>query len=231
MKVFLKVCAIVTGLILIGISAAVLCLPGPLSPWLGGPVGARIGQSLGATVTLESFRIVPSKLGIEICGLAIANPEGFEPETAVRVGRVLIQPHLATLFSGTAHIRRIKLEEAEVRLRVKTGLGTNLGHLRDQAQRVAEANKDGKVFVDRVDVAALIVRPPDAPAPIVLPAFEIKQLSGESPGSLSKTGATLLSALAAQAFQAAGIDDIPSVVPVPSSPASVSALLPRVDAK
>lgn len=215
MKVFLKVCAIVVGLLLIGISAAALCLPGPLSPWAGGPVAARIGEWIGAKVTLESFRIVPSKLGIEISGLAIANPEGFGPESAVRVGRVLIQPHLSAFFSGTARIRRIKIEEAEIRLRIKPELGPNLARLRDQAVHSAELNEGGKVLVNRVDVGALVLRMPDAPAPKVLPAFEIKELSGGVSGSVAKAGAALLRALCGPVFQSAGIDDVSSTVSAP----------------
>lgn len=225
MKVFLKVCAIVVGLLLIGISAAALCLPGPLSPWAGGPVASRIGQRIGARVTIESFRIVPSKLGIEISGLAIANPEGFVPEAAIRVGRVLIQPHLSAFFSGMARIRRIKIEDAEIRLRIRSDLGPNLARLRDQAVHLAELDTGGKVLVNRVDVGALVLRMPDGPAPRILPAFEIKELSGGVPGPVSKAGAALLRALCSPVFQSAGIDDVP-----PTASASPRALAPVPEA-
>jgi len=200
-------------MLLIGISAAALCLPGPFSPWAAGPVAARIGQRIGAKVALESFRIVPSKLGIEIRGLAIANPEGFAPETALRMGRILIQPHLSTFFSGSARIRRIKIEEAEIQPRTAPNLGSNLARLRDQAVRLAESDKEGKVLVHRVEAGALVVRLPDAPAPLILPAFEIEELSGGVPGSLSKAAAALLCALSGSVFPAAGIEDSPSAAP------------------
>lgn len=201
MKLFFRTAAILTGLALIAVAVAALWLAEPLSTWINRPAADTLSRALGFDVRMEQCLLVPGKLGFELRGLTVSNPPGYETGPLLRCGRVLVQPRLSMFLSGGLSIHRLKLEELEIHWQSKPGQPANLIALRDLLAEKAKAaahETASRAVISRVAVASIVVRDAAQPAPLLVPGFEILDLSAGKLAPAAQPIAVLLNTINAQ---------------------------------
>ena len=103
--------------------------------------------ALGVDTEVEGVRLdLGSNLGMEIQGLTVANPEGFDKDLFFGLGRGSLDFPLSQVLADTLTVPELKLEAIEINLE-RSGLSTNYGAILDNLARFesgeAEPDADG----------------------------------------------------------------------------------------
>jgi hypothetical protein len=212
MRAALKAIIIITGLVLIAMSAVPLFL-GARSDTAAGLLRERLeagfSHAFGSDAELESIRLRPFRNECELRGLTLDNPPPFKAGEALSCGRVLIKLDYRTIFSGTPVIDRIVLEETRAEIRYRPGEGTNLGTLAKQASALAEAlEASGKTRRWRVrafEVQGAKVYLPGVPVPFNVAPFTVRELESGEPVSAAKLAAVALKSLIMETLTLKGL--------------------------
>ena len=114
------------GLILIGVAVLVLLLFTQWDRVLSAGLERSMTYVFGAETRIESLSADPFTGVLNINGLTVMNPEGFEPEPAMTFERVRIYFDTPSLVTETPTIRLVRLEGGTVRLRHEAGRGSNI---------------------------------------------------------------------------------------------------------
>lgn len=97
----------------------------------------RLSTLFNTRVEIEALELAPLQRGVILHNVIVYNPEGFEPEPAAHVERVLLQFDLRTLFSDQTTIDRLLLDQIELR---EKGMGKNLRRLAGAAGTPSRAD-------------------------------------------------------------------------------------------
>jgi hypothetical protein len=147
----------------------------------------QAGRILECEVHLEALRLDWATQSVVFRGVSLMNPEGYTDREALRVETVTIRPQLLTLFARTPILERVRLDGVSAHLQYRTGAGTNLGALRDNARGWAEQQVAGEVavwgrpvVVQEIAVAPVSMKveslaPPTPAVPLELPAFTVTE--------------------------------------------------------
>ena len=98
-------------------------------------------NALKVPVTIDKLRISVFAGSVELEGLIVANPRGYQHENLLDAGRVKVAADLGTLTDDTVRIDEMIFEQVEVVLEQK-GLTNNLQTILDSMEKPAE--KPGK---------------------------------------------------------------------------------------
>lgn len=176
------------GLVLIGIGVGVVAFSSKIGEFAQSWLEDQIAYALDTRVELESLSFAPLDSGFAINNLTVLNPEGFDPDPALRVGKAIVSFDLRTLFADTLVIDRITLNDLQV---FGAGLGTNLRRLSDRAETVVNTPESGKKLMVR-KVVCNGGEIHGAGIPVTLRGFELKDLGGSKAVSGAKTTFLLL---------------------------------------
>jgi hypothetical protein len=104
-------------------------------------MGPRITQT---DVTVDDVRISPLGGRVEIQGLIVGNPEGFNTDSAFQLGRVLLQVEPRSLLSDEIVIREVTIEAPQVTYEAALS-GSNITVIRESVDAfVAKLPKPGE---------------------------------------------------------------------------------------
>ncbi|NOY82236.1 MAG: hypothetical protein GXP31_14655 [Kiritimatiellaeota bacterium] len=93
-------------------------------------MGPRI---LGAPVHLEKVEFSLFRGSLDLQGLVVGNPEGFNTDSAFRLGRIRVKLQPASLFGDTVRIERVLIDSPEVTYEM--GLkGSNIGAIKKNVE-------------------------------------------------------------------------------------------------
>ncbi|MCB1556401.1 MAG: hypothetical protein KDJ15_03715 [Alphaproteobacteria bacterium] len=173
----------------------------------------KIGtQTLGVRVSIDRMEVVPHEKRIEIGGLSIANPPGYQKPSILRVGTIRVvaeslSPDLLVFDEVTVDKTAIALEVGE--------RGTNLSDLKKNLKPKAaadlktDAGKPIKVIVKRLKITDSSVTPAVTLvktdiAPITIPPIVLNGIGQKSNGVLaSEAIAQVMDRLVQEATRAA----------------------------
>jgi len=178
------------GLLLIGVNAGVVLLMTQFEGLLRDGLTHQATQILKADVHLEAVRIDWAEQALVFKGVSIFNPAGYTDREAVRIDTLWVRPDLRTIFAKTPTIREISLQAAEVRLQYKSGTGTNLGAMMEQARQWSDEQAEGEKWVwgrpmrvalmrsDPVNLSVRSIEPPSADTPLAFDGFSVEDPGG-----------------------------------------------------
>jgi len=131
---------VIRVLLLIAVAAAADVAPDEAPPTMLEKVAQRgIGRVLSfvldAPVAVERVRLDREAQVLELKHLRIANPKGFDGDTAIAVETVLVEADPKLLFSGEPLVRLVEASGAAVNAEVDLSHGLNLKKLMDSAGR------------------------------------------------------------------------------------------------
>jgi len=98
-------------------------------------VGRVLSFVLEAPSTVERVRLDREAQVVELKGLRIANPKGFDGETAIGVDAVRVEADPKLLFSDEPLVRLVQIGGAAVNAEMNVSRGLNLKKLMDNAGR------------------------------------------------------------------------------------------------
>ena len=156
---------------------------------------------LGAPVTVQKVDFSLLKMRFELKDLVVGNPEGYNTDNAISVGRVFVKVRVKSLFTKMIEVNQILVEAPEITYEV--GLGnSNIGTLLENVEKATASDKeeeekpeeevddgDGrKVVIDEVKVSdgkirlsAKILQGLAAPVP--LPTITLHDIGKEKDGA------------------------------------------------
>ncbi len=150
-------------LILIGVViAAAVALTFTIDSIVKSNIERISSELLDTDVTVDRVQISILGWSGSIRGLHIANPEGFEEDTALQIKSVNMEIDPLTLLFDPVNIKHLEIEEMELSYQL-TARGSNLGRLAGNLPAPDEAGDDGRqVLIDRLlmDNTILEVRVP-----------------------------------------------------------------------
>lgn len=165
---------VVAGALLAALLAALAFALAQIDDAVAGAVRDYGPKRLGVPITVASVDVSLADARVELTGVEVANPRGFEAASALALERVTVQIDTSRSSFDRVWVERLVLDgvrlTAEVR-RTSEGVGTNLGRLSDRADREAgtrrsrDAAGDGggrRVVVERLlmtDVSGALVSP------------------------------------------------------------------------
>lgn len=98
-------------------------------------IGSVLSYVLDAPAQVESVRLDLKNQVLELGGLRIDNPEGFEKKAALTADTIRVEADPKSLFSREPLVRLIKVEDAAVNAEVNPLRGINLKKLLDSTTR------------------------------------------------------------------------------------------------
>jgi len=219
LKIVLWILAAVFGF------ALLLLLSAPL--WLG-PVAASVANSLAPKYTGTTFKIAKMHINpytgtLSIEDFHLGNPEGYDAEDAVSVGKLSVDIAPFALLGKRLHVENIDIIDPYASYLGNNGTNNfdailanvkqNLG-LKDEPEEEKEAEKDEKdkmkVTIDRLHIEGVkfkmgIMPAIPIPIPITLTDLGTKDTEGkESDGLTLKEMGTVVSSQLSSAFSKAG---------------------------
>ena len=159
-------------------------------------------KMLGAPVTVEKVDFSVLRMRFELDNLVVGNPEGYNTDNAISVGKVLLKVRPLSLFTSKIHVEQVLVEDPAITYEV--GLGnSNIGTLLENVNKFT--SKDGekeeepkeeekpeeggkKVVIDEVTVSGGKVRLSakilqGVAAPIPLPTISLHDIGKEKDGA------------------------------------------------
>ena len=161
---------------------------------------------LGVPVTLGKVDFSVLRMRFELCDLVVGNPEGYNTDNAISLGRVLVQVSPASLLTDTIEVKQILVEDPAITYEV--GLGnSNIGTILDNLSKDApedeneeepeEPAKEGgkKVVIDEVKVSGGMIKLSakilqGVAAPVPLPTITLNDIDKEKEEGTSILDAT-----------------------------------------
>lgn len=156
---------------------------------------------LGAPVTVQKVNFSVLKMRFELNDLVVGNPEGYNTDNAISVGRIFVKVRMKSLLTKTIEVNQILVEAPEITYEV--GLGnSNIGTLLENVEKATGSEEekpeeeeekvdDGsgtKVVIDEVKVtdgkirlSAKILQGLAAPVP--LPTITLNDIGKEKEGA------------------------------------------------
>jgi len=101
-------------------------------------IGQVVSFVLDSPTTVERVRLNSEEQLLELNNLKIANPKGFDGDTAIFVENVRVQADPKLLFSDEPVVRVVGVTGASVNSEANLGRGFNLKKLLDNAMRFGE---------------------------------------------------------------------------------------------
>ncbi len=128
-----------------------------LNGWVEDAIETYGPDYTGTAVTVDSVSLSPFTGAGEVRGLTVANPEGYEGDYAMRVGRMALTIQLASVFSDPVVIEVLDIDGAEVHAVSRNLRDTNLQEILRNIEAAtpppadADAAPGPQVIVDRLD--------------------------------------------------------------------------------
>ena len=171
-------------------------------------------STLGVPVTIKSINLSILRGKVEIKGLVVNNPPGYDPnETLLELGDGVVNLDIGSLMSDTIKIQLVKLDNTKLTIEQK-GLTNNLNEIvnklpKEEKEAAPKTEKAGKnLTVAKLEITGTNVRMKVPPAPAVslkLDPIIMENLGTDSKLSVAKLVGKVMSALAVGvAKQAAG---------------------------
>ncbi len=188
MKTIFKISTALLGLLLI--SAIILTFT--LDSIVKSNIERVSSDLLDTEVTVESVRLSLLSGSGSISGIQIANPDGFDGETALRIKSVRTEMDPSLFLSDPVVVKLIEIEELELSYEL-TSRGSNLGTLAGNLPPQDETGTDGRqIVIDRLlmDNTRLEVRVPledMEPVQLTLDRFEQTNIGHEENNDLETT--------------------------------------------
>ena len=135
---FLRIGMTILGLTLILIGVGGVFGLSQSGRFAKGFVETELEEILSTEVEIGGMRVLPFRRAIELTGLRVMNPEGFNEGDALSCERIQILLDPTTVFSEVRVIEELSLEGMEIRYRVQVGEGINIGRLAKAAETAAE---------------------------------------------------------------------------------------------
>lgn len=105
---------------------------------------ARIGiqrvlsRVLEVPVTVGEVKLLPDQGRMELHGVSVANPEGFESPTAIAAENVIVEGNTESFFTKSPEIRLIQATGARVNAETRLPQGNNLQKLLGNAREMRQ---------------------------------------------------------------------------------------------
>ncbi len=99
-------------------------------------VGSVLSMVLDTPTTVEGVRLDPETKGIELRGLRIANPKGFQAEEVISLEKAVVTADLKSLFSKEPIINVMEVSGATVNAEMDITRGINLKKLLDRVSKL-----------------------------------------------------------------------------------------------
>ena len=207
MKVLKKILKFILWLIVaLVVVALLLVLTLPL--WVG-PVAKTVAnrtvpQYTGTDFRLGEFGFNYYTGNVRVGDVWLANPEGFSPNDALKLGVFKIDLDMASLMEDTIIIHEITLRDVFVSYVSKDGvknfdvIAENAksatagegGETGEEAPQPAEGEEEEggeespqkKVIIDKIEIAGVTVRYDPIPVPLSLPTITLRDIGRESGG-------------------------------------------------
>lgn len=115
-------------------------------------IESQVYKHTGVPLKVGFVSLSPLSGTVNISGIAIPNPHGFSQfKNATSLENIMVSADLGSIFSGTIHIRTIKITKPEVFVEMKAGQN-NLTALRNEVKKNAppEAHKPAKQTKDEM---------------------------------------------------------------------------------
>jgi hypothetical protein len=143
---FLKIIAVFLGLLLI----AAIVITFTLDRILKSNIEQISSEILATEVTVDRVSISPLSGTGTIRGLRIANPEGFEDETALQIKSVHMELNLSSLLTEPVIVHLVEIEELDLSYQIGRS-GSNLGKLGSNLSSHTETAGEGRqVIIERL---------------------------------------------------------------------------------
>lgn len=148
---------IIVGVLLLLVVAAAVVVQQQLDGWIRDAVVSYGSEYTGVEVELDSVSLSLWGGRGELRGLSVGNPEGFDGDHAIRVGRIAFEVRHRSLFADPIVIDRIEIEAAEVNAETRQLRDTNLQviqrHVRDMTPEAdPEAAPGRQLIIDRLEL-------------------------------------------------------------------------------
>jgi len=203
MKTRTKVLLGIAGVLLLAIGAGTLWVYYALGPLMATTIRTFAPNITGVTVRLDKVDLAPLKGTVDIRGLVVGNPEGFQTEHALSLGEINMTVRLRSIFSPVIVIEHILIDKPDIIYEIG-GAGSNLDAIQQHVDRyVAEhfgggtpkvkesagpKNDGKKVVIEKllikramVHVSATILQGKDMAVP--LPDLRLQDIGKDSNGA------------------------------------------------
>lgn len=98
-------------------------------------VGRVLSYVLDTPASVESVKLNTRAQTLELTGLRVANPDGFEAASAILIKKVHVEADLRSLFSRSPVINVVRVEGARLNAETNLAHGSNMKKLMDNAGR------------------------------------------------------------------------------------------------
>ena len=135
MKSCFKMILVGIGVVLVLCGLGVVVAFGQLERTLKTGIEQTVSHVYDAQTAVDDVAVSLSAGTIDIRGLTVFNCVPFDPEPAMRFGRVLVRLDLKSLLTEKTTIHEIVVSDAHITLQHRLRAGTNLGKLSDNAAK------------------------------------------------------------------------------------------------
>ncbi|HNR33200.1 MAG TPA: hypothetical protein PKI11_20085 [Candidatus Hydrogenedentes bacterium] len=111
------------GVLLIALAVAAVAFSTQLARFGRTWMEDRLSTLFNTRVEIEALELAPLQRGVVLRRVTVYNPEGFDPEPAAEIERVLLQFDLRTVFADKVTIDRLLLDQIALH---EKGMGKNL---------------------------------------------------------------------------------------------------------
>jgi hypothetical protein len=119
---------------------AVLLFQCPMLKWV---IAERAQKTLGLRLEIKDLAVRWMKGDIQISGLAVAGPQGFEDDTLMTADTVYLALDWATVLSDRPRFNKVFLHIAEITVVRNASGAINFEQVRDNARQQASVGKQG----------------------------------------------------------------------------------------
>lgn len=141
-------------------------------------------------VTVQGADVDIKNGTVELTGINIPNPEGFDTEQAMYFGTVRVKADLRSFRTDTPVINEITVADSKIVLEAKTTGGTNLQKLTDNAARLSTGEekppKEGEksykiehVYINGTNVQVALPLSGGRTVGVTIPDIHLEDLGGE----------------------------------------------------
>lgn len=129
---------LILGLILVALLVgATLLITTRLGPIVKRVVETAAPRQLGVPVTVQRVDVRPWRGRVEVQGLVVANPEGFQSPSAFDLGELVMSIDLKSLFSDVIRVHEIRVRDPKLTYEMmgrRNNFGVIMERLRDRPE-------------------------------------------------------------------------------------------------